>query len=412
VAELLDDEILERYVRGLSTPAEREAVDRWIAADLVNARLLAGLRATWQSGDAQAPYDAGAAWTAFEATLGGESDRGVPPPQPIPTLLRRRENARALRVGAGREAGAGGLRSWPRGVGRSAWRRPATMAAPVLVILGIGVAIGIQQHSSGAAASGREYATAAGQRLSVTLVDGTRLTLAPASRVRVAAGYGHATEGRDVELEGEAYFAVVHDATHPFAVRAHGTVARDIGTAFDVRAYPEDPGARIAVTEGAVAVSAAGGCPVRTGATGASVSIAAREGGPCSADARAGDVATVEQSGVVVTHGANIGAFTVWMQGGLAFQNTPLREAARQISRTFALTVTIADSTLDAREVTGTFGDQTVDEILDAVTRVVGAQYQRVGQSVVIQKRGPAVRQPGSVPLMPITTAQATGVHE
>ena len=63
---------------------------------------------------------------------------------------------------------------------------------------------------------------------------------------------------REVELEGEAYFAVVHDAARPFAVRAHGAVATDVGTAFDVRAYPEDAGARIAVTEGAVAVTAPG----------------------------------------------------------------------------------------------------------------------------------------------------------
>jgi len=64
----------------------------------------------------------------------------------------------------------------------------------------------------------REYTTAAGQRLSVTLDDGTQLTLAPASRVRLAAGYGEgrATGGsktrpygaRELELEGEAYFAV------------------------------------------------------------------------------------------------------------------------------------------------------------------------------------------------------------
>ena len=90
--------------------------------------------------------------------------------------------------------------------------------------------------------------------VAVTLRDGTRLVLWPASRLRIPSDFGLRT--RSVELQGEAYFAVVHDASHPFVVTAHGVVTRDVGTAFDIRAYADDPGVRVAVAEGEVAVNA------------------------------------------------------------------------------------------------------------------------------------------------------------
>jgi len=68
-----------------------------------------------------------------------------------------------------------------------------------------------------------------GQRETVTLADGTQFTLAPGSRLRLAAADFRAGLGRDVELTGEAYFAVAHDAGAPvLPVHAGRTVARAI----------------------------------------------------------------------------------------------------------------------------------------------------------------------------------------
>ncbi len=307
----------------------------------------------------------------------------------------------------------------------------------VVIALGIGVAISSVWRRAAVASPGRTYATAAGQRLSVTLVDGTQLTLAPASRVRVAADYGQGPAARELELDGEAYVAVVHDTAHPFAVRTHGAVAWDVGTAFDVRAYPEDAGAKIAVAEGAVAVTVAGGCPMGVrarispvalphllatrenasarsewGYAPASASTAAGKGGPCSADARAGDVATVENEGVSVKHGADIAAHTAWRQGGLAFEDTPLREVVRDIHRAFGVKITVLDSALLGRPVTATFSDQPLDLVLDEVTRVVGARYEQTATGIVVRSGIAGARSRQGAPRPPLMTARAGDSRE
>jgi ferric-dicitrate binding protein FerR (iron transport regulator) len=69
--------------------------------------------------------------------------------------------------------------------------------------------------------------------------------------LRLADGFGTST--REVFLEGQAFLRVRHDSTRPFVVNAGGTRAIDLGTAFEVRAYPNE-GVRVAVTEGVVEV--------------------------------------------------------------------------------------------------------------------------------------------------------------
>ena len=85
------------------------------------------------------------------------------------------------------------------------------------------------------------------------LPDGTRGRLAPGSHLRVAAEFG--ADRRDIHLGGEAFFDVVHDPRRPFTVFAGNAGAREVGTAFSVRAYPQDSAATVVVREGEVALA-------------------------------------------------------------------------------------------------------------------------------------------------------------
>ncbi len=271
---------------------------------------------------------------------------------------------------------------WPRGagggtglwalipaVGARAVRPLAALAVAVVVALSAGPVV---RHGARRTSPGRAYSTTAGQRLSVTLVDGTQFTLAPRSTVRVAADYGRGIVGREVELEGEAYFAVVHDAAHPFAVRTHGALARDVGTAFDVRAYPEDAGARIAVAEGVVAVGADGGCQ--------HAAVSRR----CVVEARTGDVATVADTALTIEHGVDVASLTAWTRGELVFHDTPLRDVIPELERWYGIAIRLADPRLAEREVQGTLRDESVTGALDLIVRAVDARYEQTGQLVTI----------------------------
>jgi ferric-dicitrate binding protein FerR (iron transport regulator) len=54
------------------------------------------------------------------------------------------------------------------------------------------------------------------------------------------------------KLEGEAYFNINHDDAKTFVVEAEGTFIKDIGTSFNVKAYPGSPTIEVVVEEGEV----------------------------------------------------------------------------------------------------------------------------------------------------------------
>ncbi len=251
----------------------------------------------------------------------------------------------------------------------------------VVVALGVGLAVGSSRRRASIASPGHEYVAMAGQRLGVTLVDGTQLTLAPASTVRIAEDYGRGSGSREVALEGEAYFTVVHDAGHPFAVRTRGAVARDVGTSFDIRFYPGDADARVAVAEGAVAVATTSGCRMVAGRP-AAAGAGFGTGAACDAQVLAGDVATVTGEGVAVQHGVDVASVASWTRGELRFRNAPLRAVAAELSRWYDLDVRVPDAVLGAKQVTGTFAGKSLAEGLSFLGATLEARVERHGREV------------------------------
>src|SRR5690606_29878165 len=81
--------------------------------------------------------------------------------------------------------------------------------------------------------------TPRGGQYQLTLSDGTRVWLNAATSVRFPAAF--ADSARRVELSGEAYFEVAHDAKRPFEVRSAGQAVRVLGTRFNVTAYADEP---------------------------------------------------------------------------------------------------------------------------------------------------------------------------
>ena len=96
----------------------------------------------------------------------------------------------------------------------------------------------------------QELDTLVGEQRRVTLADGSRLDLAPDSRVSTR----FTLTRRDVQLErGQAFFAVAHNALRPFIVHVSGLTVTAVGTAFDVRIGPSNT--VVTVSEGRVNVA-------------------------------------------------------------------------------------------------------------------------------------------------------------
>lgn len=336
--------LLGRVVSGDASADEAAAVERWVAADLANARLLEFLRAVWAEAGAPRPeVDVDAGWHAVRRTMAAARTPARSFRIPVQTRARRR-------------------RAWLR-----AALPLAAAAAAIVAIAGSFIWWGRRAERTSAAALGaaREYATTRGQRAEVTLVDGTRVQLNADSRLRVRGNYG--TDRRDVELEGEASFVVQHDAQRPFRVYAHGAVSEDLGTEFSVRSYPEDSAVVVLVVSGRVAMRSVHAAPRPDAGV-----LLGR-----------GQMGRLDGTGhVSVSDGVDLSGPLAWREGRLEFDELPLGAVLRELERWYDLEIVLEDSSLARAPVTASLSKRTADEALGIIAGVLDLRYRRDGRQV------------------------------
>jgi transmembrane sensor len=339
----LDFVALDRFFAGDSTEAEAARIQAWVRAKPGRAAEVERLRKLWRAGAGPVP-DVEAALKRVTkreaATTGSRGDRARRPSRPV--------------IWAG-EYGARRRTVW--------WARVSVAAASIALAVSLGVLIRART-STVSIAIAQEYVAAPGERRNVTLPDGTQFALAPASRLRVMGGYGGVK--RDVSLEGEAFFRVVHDGARPFRVLARNAWTTDVGTAFDVRAYAGDTSVQVAVADGRVDIAAVG------------------EERNAHSLGR-GDVARVSTGGVITPLPAgDLSAAIGWTRGELVFRDVPLRDVVPVLERWYGVSIVVADSTLGRRPVIATYDMQSMAEVLASVTFTVGAHYTQVGRTITI----------------------------
>jgi transmembrane sensor len=348
----VDAELLDRFLAGECSEAEAALVRRHLMVRPQVARALAALLRQLDGEGARPPApDSGASWEQLRRRMhGGESS--APAPAPMPTAHRPARGGRRPRFAALPAQAP----SWPR----------AIAAAAVAAAIGAAVLYHGRRPADRATAAAeppeQTFATVNRQRAELRLADGTRIRLAPASRLRVSGTYG-ATR-RDVYLEGEGYFQVTHDPKRPFAVHAGAAVARDLGTEFAVRSYSGDRAVQVAVRSGLVAMSGVG-------------------------QLGAGDVAQLGPDGTAsLTHGVAVDSLLGWLHGRLVFHDAPLGEVLAELRRWHDVDVQLADSSLAALPFTGVLTDASFGESLDLVAATLGLRVRRRDGAVTLRRVG------------------------
>jgi ferric-dicitrate binding protein FerR (iron transport regulator) len=97
----------------------------------------------------------------------------------------------------------------------------------------------------------------AGQRLSLTLADGSVVWLNSRTKLTYPAGFN--SNERHVTLEGEAWFDVAKDVRRPFIVSSGNVDVKVLGTSFNIYSYPEETISRVSLAEGSLQVYMHGG---------------------------------------------------------------------------------------------------------------------------------------------------------
>jgi len=335
----MDWDRLARYVTGEATGAERREVERWAAGSPENAEALESARRRWTAAADQTRWEVDHAWARLQPRLrdAKPSPRVVPFMRPEP----------------------------------SPWRRASRlipMAAAAALVVAVGLRIGggrDEGPTSIATAPAALMQTGPGEQRTVDLPDGSQVQLSAASRLRLGEGFG--ASSREVFLEGQAFIRVTHDASRPFVVNAGGTRTMDLGTAFEVRAYPSED-VRVVVSEGSVEVRRAD------------------QSADPVAVLEAGDVAHLNGTTADVRRQQDVQRLLGWTRGELTFDDAPLREIALELQRWYDVECYIdSEAIQDLHFSVNLRIGESLDEILNLVELALssrGVRAEREGRVV------------------------------
>jgi ferric-dicitrate binding protein FerR (iron transport regulator) len=240
-------------------------------------------------------------------------------------------------------------------------------ATIILVVCTLSIFFVLKHYPSDQIAKNKQpshFYTNAQQQQTLTLSDGTQIRLNSNSRLWISARYGQ--KMREITLKGEAYFEVNHNPSKPFVIHTHGAVIKDLGTAFDVRAVPDENNVQVAVKSGKVSIRSS----------------------------KASEAQPVELTGGhfgylnLETDSIAIGAFGIqnylsWMNGRFIVDDAPLWKVSKQLSRIYNVSFEYSSASLKGMQLSADFKRGSLKKALDVISLTLSINYHIKNHRVV-----------------------------
>lgn len=244
--------------------------------------------------------------------------------------------------------------------------------------------------SNNPAADLQVTATKSSQKSIITLTDGTRVTLNSESRLSYPVNFSGAT--REVYLSGEGFFDVHKDHKHPFIIHTAKMAVKVLGTAFNVRAYPNDQVSETTLIRGSIEVTLADRPSDRiilkpkeklivknyssktpiSGKT--NLPNIANDSTPGTQYALTSLTYFKKQDTLVVE--------TSWLNNKLVFRNDDFTTIAQKMQRWYGVNIIFENAELKNYRFTGIFEKETIAQAFDAL-RIIQKFHYKVDKSNV-----------------------------
>lgn len=208
--------------------------------------------------------------------------------------------------------------------------------------------------------------TAKQERTTITLPDGSTVQLNENSELY----YRQDADARYVTLSGEAFFEVRHMDGKPFVISSGEARTTVLGTSFNVRAYPQEGRVEVSVQTGKVQVEAIADSQQKT-------------------ILMAGQAAAVQENHLQPAFtGDTAGNAVAWKDRRFRFDDTPVEEVVRTMERYFGVEITLTRPELGACRFSGTYDDPQLEEVLQALSFAIDAQWQQHTGAISISGSG------------------------
>ncbi|AYL96603.1 FecR family protein [Mucilaginibacter celer] len=222
------------------------------------------------------------------------------------------------------------------------------------------------QSMSGLSASDyAEVANADGKHSTFKLPDNSIVYLGGGSKLRYLKNFSG--EKRDVQLEGEAFFDVVHQAK-PFVVKSGDITTIVLGTSFNIRAYHNEHKVAVTVQSGKVGVMA--------NVNGKSQLVKYL--------IKNEQISINTQNGIYAFNNTDAGAVTSWINNDFIFYNTTYRDIAVSLEHHYGASIRFTEQDLGNVRLTAKLKGMTLVDAMETLSALSGLGYTQKGNQLFI----------------------------
>lgn len=243
--------------------------------------------------------------------------------------------------------------------------RIVQIAAAVLLPVFITLSGYLYYENRQIAAEEMIVSTARGERASVTLPDGTTVSLNSESRL----GYfpkAYNKAERKISFNGEGYFQVCKNREVPFVIDARGLQVKVPGTKFNLLAREHQKTAELALEEGSVWLEA----------TKSHKNVVLRPLQKAILEQSTGEIRIIAEE--------DIKKISAWRHGNMVFRNTEFAEVIRTIEKNYDVTIKLTAKNCPADSFTGTLPLTNLNEVLEVIEKSYHLKAQIRGREVIL----------------------------
>lgn len=214
--------------------------------------------------------------------------------------------------------------------------------------------------------------------LDMTLSDGSRIWLNAGSSITYPVAF--VGNDRKVEVKGEVYFEVAHDASKPFKVQ-HGSMNVEVlGTHFNVNAYDDEPDVKVTLLEGSVKVVK------RETANGKENQIILKPGEQAIDNCRLLPLQSGTDCRLAINYSPDLQQTMAWKNGLFSFTGADLATVMRQLSRWYNVDVKY-EGQIPARKFSGEIThDLTLSQLMNGL-QSLGIKFIIQGRTMIVQQK-------------------------
>ena len=236
-----------------------------------------------------------------------------------------------------------------------------------------------------------EIKTTYGSKTNLVLPDGTKVWLNAGSKMTYDKEYG--VNLREINLTGEAYFDVIKDPKKPFIIHTGKINIKVLGTAFNVRCYPDEKNTETSLVRGSLEVTMKEGMEkiilkpnekliVKNTENQLGKTNHSQPGKKINKST--GNIFEISRLSVLPRDSSIVE--TSWVNNKLVFRSETFEQVALKMEKWYAVSILFKDEKVKEKKFTGIFEKETIEQALNALQLITLFNYRIIRDTVFIKK--------------------------